>query len=54
MPTIKVMRYGPSQLGPNFPHAGFFAVVTTFLNTKSPGAKGLNLKLESYPYMSFY
>ena len=31
MSATKVMRYGPSQLGPNFPHAGFFAVPKTFL-----------------------
>ena len=41
-----------SWLGPNFPHAGFFAVSKTFLNTKSPGANGLNLTFESYPYLS--
>ena len=41
------MRYGPSQLGPNFPHAGFFAVPKTFLNTKSSGANGLSFTFAS-------
>ena len=36
------MRYGPSQLGPNFSQAGFLVFPTTFLKTKSPGANGLN------------
>ena len=46
------MRYGHSQLGPNFPYDGFLAVPKTFLNTKSPGASGLNFTLASYPYLS--
>ena len=25
MPALEVMQYGPSQFGPNFPQAGFFA-----------------------------
>ena len=53
IPATEVIRYGPSLLGPNFPHAGFFAVPTTFLNTKCPGVNGLNLTLELYPYLSF-
>ena len=44
--ATEVIRYGPSQLGPNFPHAGFFAVPTTVLNTKSLGANGLNFTFE--------
>ena len=35
------------NLGPNFPHAGFFVVPKTFLNTKSPGASGLSFTLAS-------
>ena len=46
------MRYGISQLGPNFPHNGFFVVPKTFLNTKSLGANGLSFMLVSYPYLS--
>ena len=41
------MRYGPSQLGPSFPYAGFFAVPRTFLNTKSLGTSGINFTLAS-------
>ena len=37
-----VMRYGPSQLGPSFPYAGFLAVPKTFLNTS-----GLSFTLAS-------
>ena len=47
IPATEVMRYGPSQLGPNFPYAGFFAVPRTFLNTKSPGTNGLSFTLAS-------
>ena len=47
MPATEVMQYGPSQLGPSFPHAGFFAVPKTFLNTKSPGTNGLSFTLMS-------
>ena len=39
------MRYGPSQLDPNFPQAEFMVVPKTFLNTKSPDASGLALHL---------
>ena len=46
------MRYGPFQLGPNFPHARFFAVPKVFLNTKSSNANGLNLTLASYTFLS--
>jgi len=49
MPATEVIRYDPSQLGPNFPHAGFFAVPTTFLNTKYLGANGLNFTLNNIP-----
>ena len=35
IPATKVIRYGPSQLGPSFPYVGFFAIPSTFLNTKS-------------------
>ena len=52
MLATEVMRYGPFQLGTNFPHARFFAVRSTFLNTKSLGVNGLNLTLVSYPYLS--
>ena len=52
IPAIEVMRYGPLQLDPNFPHAGFFAVPKNFLNTKSLGASGLSFTLASYPYLS--
>ena len=37
----------------NFPYVGFFVIPTTFLNTKSPRANGLNFTLKSYPYLSF-
>ena len=36
-----------SPLGPNFPHAGFFAVPRICLNTKSPGFNGLSFTLAS-------
>ena len=39
------MRYGPSQLGPNFPHTGFFVVPRIFLNTKFPSANSLSFTL---------
>ena len=54
MPATEVIRYDLSQLGPNFPYAGFLAVPTTFLNTKSLGANGLNFTFESYPCLSLY
>ena len=47
MLATEVMRYGFSQLGLNFPHAEFFAVPKTFLNTKSPGTNGLSFTLAS-------
>ena len=40
VPALEVTRYGPSQFGPSFPHAGFFAEPTTFLNTWSPSHLG--------------
>ena len=52
MPATEVMRYGRFQLGPNFPHAGFFAVHRTFLNTESLGANGLSFILASYPCLN--
>ena len=47
--ATEVMRYGPSQLGPSFPHFRFLAAPRTFLNTKSPSIS-LNI---SY-YLSEY
>ena len=47
IPVTDVMRYDPSQLGPNFPHIGFFAIPRTFLNTKSSGTNGFNFILAS-------
>ena len=52
MPATEVIRYDLSQLGPNFPYAGFFAVPITVLNTKSLGTNGLNFTFESYPHLS--
>ena len=43
------MRYGPFQLGPNFPQAGFLVFPTTFLNTKSPGTNGLSFRIGCPP-----
>ena len=42
IPATDVIRYGPSQLGPNFPQVGFLVFPTSFLKTKSPGANGFN------------
>ena len=53
IPATKIIWYDLSQLGLNFPHAGFFAVPITFLKTKSLGANGLNFTLESYSCLSF-
>ena len=50
---MEVILYDPSQLGPSFPQAGFFAVLTTFLKTRSPGANGLDFTPLSYPCLSF-
>ena len=47
MSATEVMQYGHSQLGPNFPHVGFFTVLKTFLNTKSPSTNGLSFTLAS-------
>ena len=47
MPATEVIRYGPSQFGPSFLHARFFAVPKTFFNTKSPGTSGLSFTLVS-------
>ena len=52
MLAVEVILYGPSQLEPSFPQAGFFAVPTTFLKTKSPGANDLNFSPLSYPCLS--
>ena len=41
-----------SQLGPNFPHVRFFAVLKTFLKTRSPTVNGLSFTLASSPYLS--
>ena len=40
IPALEVIRCGPSQFGPSFPHAEFFAEPTTLHSTRSPGAKG--------------
>ena len=40
-------------ISPNFYHARFFAIPTTFLSTKSLGANGLSLTLVSCTYLSF-
>ena len=47
IPATKVMRYGPSQLSPNFPQAGSLIAPKTFFNTKSPGANDLSFTLVS-------
>ena len=54
MPAMEVILYGSSQLGPSLPQEGFFAVPTTFLKTKSPGANVLALTHLSYLCLSFY
>ena len=47
IPATDAIQYGPSQLGPSFPYAGFLAVPKTFLNIKSPGTSGLSFTLAS-------
>ena len=36
-----------------FPHDGFLAIPTTFLNNKSPSVNGLTFTPKSYPCLSF-
>ena len=51
---MEVILYGPSQLWPSLPQAGFLVVPTTFLKTKSSEANGLDLTSLSYLCLSFY
>ena len=49
MPALEVIRYGPSQFGPNFPQAGFFAEPTTLRSTRSQELKVLSLHWHHNP-----